>query len=277
MKKIAVCLAVVAAAACAAGPSGPAIRFPYLWPGTPGFGGDIDQFGFKEPSGIVFHPGRDTLFVVDDGGLVGEITKEGKPVFTVKVPGDLEDITVDPSTGLLYIIVEGEDIILEFDPDFRNVTRRFRVNRAFGNNPQFLRKTEDGYDNGIESLAFVPRKLHPEGGTFFLGNQWDPPCVVEVRVPLRSSMALEAEAEIIRVLPVKLDDPAAMYYDAARRRLNVLSDADNILLEVSLEGWVTAQYAFPGNDQEGLARDGEGFLYIAQDCGGIIKVRDLRR
>ncbi len=166
---------------------------------------------------------------------------------------------------------------LEFDPETRKVTRRFPVNRAFGDSPQFLLKTEDGYDNGLESIAFVPNPGHPEGGTFFLGNQWDPPCIVEVRVPIRSSTTLEAEAGILRVLPVKLDDPAAMYYDRFRRRLNVLSDADNILLEIGLDGRVVAQYAFPGNDQEGLARDNDGYLYIAQDCGGIIKVKDLRR
>ena len=277
MKKTAVALAALSLAACAVNAPGGAIRFPYFWPGTPGFGGNIDQHGFKEPSGIVFYPPHGTLFLVDDGGLVAEITKEGRLAFVKEVPGDLEDITCDPSTGRLYIIVEGQDIILEFDPESKEVTRRFPINRAYGRDHHFLRKTEGAYDNGVEALAFVPNALHPEGGTFFLGNQWDPSCIFEVRVPLRSSKAAEAEAKILRVLPVKLDDPAAMYYDPVRRRLNVLSDADNILIEVSLDGWLMAQYAFPGNDQEGLARDDEGYLYIAQDCGGIIKIKDLRR
>jgi len=35
-------------------------------------------------------------------------------------------------------------------------------------------------------------------------------------------------------------------------------------------------FAFLGNDQEGLVRDDEGYLYIAQDSGGIIKIKDLR-
>jgi myo-inositol-hexaphosphate 3-phosphohydrolase len=32
-------------------------------------------------------------------------------------------------------------------------------------------------------------------------------------------------------------------------------------------------WAFPGDNQEGMAVDEEGFLYIAQDSGGIIKTK----
>jgi hypothetical protein len=32
-------------------------------------------------------------------------------------------------------------------------------------------------------------------------------------------------------------------------------------------------WAFPGDNQEGLAMDSEGLVYIAQDTGGILKVR----
>ena len=83
-------------------------------------------------------------------------------------------------------------------------------------------------------------------------------------------------AKITRVLPVDLDDPAAMYYDFNSGLLNIVSDADNILYAVSLNGQVVKQYAFLGDNQEGLTRDSEGFLYIAQDSGGILKVKDLR-
>jgi uncharacterized protein YjiK len=119
---------------------------------------------------------------------------------------------------------------------------------------------------------------HPEGGTFYVGNQWDPPCIMEVFVPLKTSQAKTAEARIMRVLPLKgkIDDPAAMYYDDKTELLNVVSDADNILVEITLEGKLVNEYAFLGNDQEGLTRDDEGYLYIAQDVGGILKVRDDR-
>jgi len=255
----------------------PTIRFPYQWLDVQGFGGDIDKQQLREPSGICYHAERNTLFVVGDEGDVAEIKKDGTPVANYIVKGDLEGITVVPETGLLYIAVEAEDIILEFDPVKGEVRRRFPINRAFNGDPNFLQKRTDRYDNGIESLAFVPDKNHPEGGTFYVGNQWDPPVIMEVLVPLQSSRAAEAEAKIIRVLPFRMDDPAAMYYDPLTRLLNIVSDADNILVEVTLDGRMVKQYAFLGDKQEGICRDDEGYLYIAQDSGGIIKVKDLRR
>jgi uncharacterized protein YjiK len=254
----------------------PSIRFPYRWLDVQGFGGDIDRQHLAEPSGIVYHPQRNTLFAVSDDGIVAEIKKDGSRVATFDVGGDLEGITFVPGTGLLYIAVEAEDVILEFDPDKREVTRRFPINREFRDDRNFLQKQTDRYDNGIESIAFVADEKNPEGGTFYVGNQWDPPMIMEVLVPLRSSQAKEAVARIIRVLPFKMDDPAAMYYNSKTKLLNVVSDADNILVEITLAGKLVHQYAFLGDNQEGLARDDEGYLYIAQDTGGIIKVKDLR-
>jgi uncharacterized protein YjiK len=100
--------------------------------------------------------------------------------------------------------------------------------------------------------------------------------IMEVLVPLKSSLAAEAEARIIQVLPFRMDDPAAMYYDPVTKRLNIVSDADNIFVEITLDGRMVKEYAFLGNDQEGICVDDEGYLYIAEDEGGIIKVKDLR-
>ncbi|NQT79652.1 MAG: SdiA-regulated domain-containing protein [Candidatus Aminicenantes bacterium] len=261
---------------CSPTRTSPTIRFPYEWIGPPGFGGNIDKQNFEEPSGICFHPLRKTLFVVSDEGEIAEIETDGTPVFNLKIPGDLEDVTVHPETGFLYLVREGEDVILEFDPDKKEVTREFPINREYQGNPNFLEKKVDEYDNGVESIAFILAPEHPEGGTFYMGNQWDPSCIMEVLVPLKSSKAKTAEARIIRVLPFKIDDPAAIFYDSKTGLLNVVSDADNILVELTLDGKFIKEYAFPGNDQEGLARDDEGYLYIAQDIGGIIKIKDLR-
>jgi uncharacterized protein YjiK len=204
------------------GENSPTIRFPLDWLGIPGYGINIDQQHFVEPSGICFHPLRKTLFIVSDEGEIAEIKTDGTPVFNLKIPGDLEGITVNPQSGYLYIVKEGDDVILEFDPDKREVRRIFPINREFQGNPNFLQK-QKGYDQGIESIAFVSNKDHPEGGTFYAGNQWDPPCIVEIMVPLRTSQAEKAEAAIIRVLPFKMDDPGGMYYDQKTGNLNVVS------------------------------------------------------
>lgn len=261
---------------CQPAPKSPTIRFPYEWLGKQGLGGNISQYNLIEPSGICFHALRKTLFAVSDEGEILEMNTDGIPVFHLKIPGDLEGITAHPESGFLYIIVEGDDIILEFDPEKKEVMRKFPINREYKNDPNFLQKQKDDYDNGVESIAFVSDKDHPEGGTFYVGNQWDPPVLLEILVPLKTSQNRSAEARILRVLPFKMDDPSAMYYDPKTRLLNVVSDADNILVEITLEGRLVKEYAFLGDSQEGIARDDEGYLYIAQDSGGIIKIKDLR-
>lgn len=279
MRKDLAVLALAAAAAWGASCAprlAPAIPFPYVWPGTPGHSGNIDRIGVVQPSGLVFHPGRRTLFAVGDNGFIAEMKTDGTPVFGMPLEGDLEGITVDPATGLLYVIVEGDDVILEFDPDRRTVLRRFPIDRDFGGDPQFLQKQRERYDDGIEAVAWVPDPGRREGGTFYVGNQWDPPMIFEVEAPIRSRPGESGRARIVRVLPTRVADPSDMYYDAATRRLNVLCDTDNLLLEVTLAGRIVRQYAFPGDMQEGLAADDEGFIYFAQDSGGIIKLRDRR-
>lgn len=276
-KSLLLLLFLVLLVGCSSNRTVPSIRFPYEWPGTPGFGGDIDRQKIPEPSGICFHPSRKTLFVVSDEGWLYEITTDGAPIFNQRIPGDLEAVAINPQTGLVYIVIEGEDIILEYDPDQRQVTRRFPVKREFSGHPNFLQKQVGQYDNGLESLAFVPDESHPEGGTFYAGNQWDPPCILEIEVPLKSGRNREAEASIIRVLPFRIDDPSAMIYDEQTGLLHIVSDADNILVEITLNGKLVKEYAFPGDNQEGLAWDDRGYLYIAQDSGGIIKIKDLRK
>lgn len=262
--------------ACSTDKYAPTIRFPYQWLDEPGYGGNIDQQDLPEPSGICFHPTRKTLFVVSDEGEITEIEKDGTPLFRMKIPGDLEGVTVNPGTGLLYLIKEGEDVILEFDPDKREVLRSFPLNRTYHANPDFIEKREDQFDNGIESIEFVENANHPEGGTFYIGNQWDPPCVMEVLIPIKTSRKKTAEAHILRVLPLDIHDPAALFYDPRTGLLNVVSDADNILVEISMDGKIVREYAFLGDEQEGIARDDGDYLYIAQDKGGILKVKDLR-
>lgn len=269
--------ALAVLAACSRGSFESHLRFPYLWSGTPGFGGNIDKNGFPEPSGIVYHPLRQTLFVVSDEGEVEEIKTDGTRLSHAVIGGDLEDITVHPGTGMLYVVVEGDDVILELDPRSLKVTRRFPVNREFDGDPNFLRKLVDEYDNGLEGLTFVADAAHPEGGTFYAGNQWDPAAVLEIEVPLVTGGAGGAEARILRVVPFEIDDPAALCFDAERRVLCVVSDADNIYVEIKLNGALVAEYAFLGDEQEGIAWDEDGYLYIAQDRGEIIKVKDLRR
>lgn len=250
------------------------IPFPYEWIGN------IDQVNFSEPSGIVFHPGRGTLFIVGDEGDVCEIQTDGTLVKQKRIlDADFEGITCNPLSGLLYIVIEGEEKIIEFDPKSFRVLREFSINRVF----QGAVVLKPG-GHGIEAIAFVPDSNHPEGGTFYITNQCldlsnkeDPSAIFELEVPLRSSSHRGNIAKIVKYLPFKTIDLSALHYDEKSGHLYVMSDVTNTLFEITTEGKILKAYAFPGDNQEGIAVDTKGFLYIAQDSGGIIKIKWNRK
>lgn len=246
------------------------ILFPYEWVGN------IDKVEFNEPSGIVFHPQRETLFVVGDNGDICEIQTDGTLVKQKHIREvDFEGITCDPMTGLLYIAVEGQEKIVEMDPeDFREL-REFAIERTY--QKKTVLKAEG---QGIEAIAFVPDKDHPEGGTFYVCNQVfdlddaeDLSAIFQVEAPLRSGSADNLTAKIIRYFTPGVIDLSGIHYDSVQDRLYVVSDSTNTFFEITRAGEMLNFYAFPGNDQEGIAMDGEDFLYIAQDSGGIFKIR----
>jgi hypothetical protein len=238
--------------------------------------GNIDRTGFKEPSGICYHSSRRTLFVVGDEGDVCEMKTDGTPVKSRHIRhGDFEGITHDPSTGLLYIAVEGEETILEVHPDSLEVLRTFSIPRQFEG--RMLMK-EGG--QGVEGITFVPDPTHPQGGTFQVANQSfrrdladDVSAVIEVELPLRSVGKTTSAARILRCIDPGIVDISGLCYDAATDSTLLISDTTDTLLEYDRSGRILGAWRLPGTDQEGIAADPDGFLYIAQDSGGIVKIR----
>ena len=249
------------------------IALPYNWIGN------ITHKQIAEPSGITYHPVRRSLFLADDSGSVHEVSLEGRLIQSKGLnERDIEGITVDPSTGLLYAAVEDDEVILELDPENLAIQREFRIGRNFkGEN--LLRKG----GMGIEAIAFVPDASHPEGGTFWVGNQSfslkakdEPSVVCEVVVPLRSTTAKQADGAIIGAYKMDFIDISGLAYDAQGDFLVLISDTTNLLVELKREGTVLRQYLLPGDEQEGIVLDGLGYMYVAQENGEIIKLADQR-
>ncbi len=250
--------------------------------------GNIAPIPMRELSGATYHPQRQTVFVVGDEGDIYEIRTDGGLIrkgFLKQT--DIEGITVHPETGLLYAVVEGEEAILEIAPRTLRVTREFRVNRKFEGRELLKRG-----GMGLEAIAFIPNAFHPEGGTFWVGNQSfslkqgkEPSVICEVVVPLVSSkvtlgadktVAKRVEGQISRFFSLSIIDISGLAYDRERQCLLVMSDTTNLLQEVTLDGDVRRQYLIPGQDQEGIVIDKMGFMYIAQENGEIIKLEDHR-
>ncbi len=250
------------------------IALPYHWIGN------ISRARIAEPSGITYHPMRRSLFVADDSGSIYEVNPtDGTLVQSKQVNGrDLEGITVNPATGLLYAAVEDDEAILEIEPGTLTIQREFNIARDF-EGAQLLKKG----GMGIEALVFVPNATHPEGGTFWVGNQsfslkprGEPSVVCEVVVPLRSSQARKAEGTIVRFYRMNFIDISGLAYDARAECLVLISDTTNLLVELKRDGTMLSQYLLPGDEQEGVVLDGLGYLYIAQESGEIIKLADRR-
>jgi hypothetical protein len=243
-------------------------------------GKNIDRVGFKEPSGICFHTLRGTLFIVGDKGDVGEMKTDGTFLKMVRLRhGDLEGITHDPASGLLYVAVEGAEDILELDPNTLAVLRTFSIPRKL--NGRTVLKKGGG---GIEAIAFVPDPAHPEGGTFYVGNQGlEPTCqddisaVFEVEVPLKTGVNAACHARLLRYFDAGIDDISDLHYDPASDRLYLISDKADKLVALSRTGERLQVWDLPGDKQEGITMDSRGNVYIAQDSGGIIKLpwRDI--
>ena len=249
------------------------IPLPYNWIGN------ITKGQIAEPSGITYHPVRRSLFVADDSGSVHEINLHG--VF-IQAKGlnelDIEGITMNPRTGLLYAAVEDDETIIELEPQTLTIQRKFRIIRDF-KGELLLKKG----GMGIEAITFVPNAEHPEGGTFWVGNQSfslkakaEPSVVCEVVAPLRTATAAVSEAAIINAYKMNFIDISGLTYDPQDDVLVLISDTTNLLVEMDREGTILSKYLLPGDDQEGVTLDGLGYMYIAQENGAIIKLGDRR-
>lgn len=249
------------------------IDLPYNWIG------DITKEPIAEPSGITYHPTRKSLFIADDSGIIYEIKPDGTRIQANGVNElDIEGITVDPTTGLLYIAIEDAEAIIEIDPETLTIQREFKIVRDF-KGEQLLKKG----GMGIEAIAFVPDASHPEGGTFWVGNQSfslkekdEPSVVCEVVVPLRSATARKAEGTIINAHKMDFIDISGLVYDTQDDILILISDTTNLFVEMNRQGAILSRYLLPGNEQEGVALDGLGYMYVAQESGEIIKLGDRR-
>ena len=244
------------------------VAFLYEWKGN------IDKLSFREPSGIAWHPVRKTLFVVGDEGDMCEIRPDGRPVKNGRISEgtDFEGVTVVPESGLVYVAVEGDEEIWEVDPQTFLIGRRFSVPREWEGREVF-----PAGGDGIEGMTFIPDDAHPQGGTFLLTNQsfgvdGEPSLIAEVVLPLRDG---GSRGRILRLIVPEAIDLSGLHYEARAGRVYAVSDALNLFLELDRDGTLIRVRSFPGSNQEGIAMAEDGFLYIAQDSGGILRIRPI--
>jgi uncharacterized protein YjiK len=219
---------------------------------------------FPEPSGIVYHPLRRTLFVVGDEGDIGEVDLAGNLLHIRNLGGDLEGVTCNPGDGRLYVVREGDEIIFEVDPQQLTIRRRFTIDRTYDGNANFLERGGDG----VEGVTFVAGE---KGGQFFVVNQYDPPALLELGISSLTDDDGFARAIIVHSATIGSPPLSDVVWDPKNRVFLVVSALWRSAYVVDREGQRKRTVRLPGIMQEGLALLPDGSFVIAQDTGGLVR------
>ena len=115
---------------------------------------DVDV---EEISGICLSADRTTLLAIGDQGVVKQISFDGEVTDVLSYYADMEDVTLDPNTGDMYIASEWDQSVLKLDaPDYQVCTTLFYVQEAI----------DDNYRNsGLEGISYYKDDI------FFVGSQ----------------------------------------------------------------------------------------------------------
>ena len=218
------------------------------------------------------------IVVAGDIGFIASASDN--KIYKTVIPGPEITVSAEPKAMTtdgtkLYVVVEGNDAIFEIDQKTLRIIRKFEINRKF-NGRELLKKK----GHGLEAIVFVPDPSHPEGGTFWVGNQSfdlrpgkEPSVICQINIPILSSRKKKAKGKIIGFFSMDTIDISGLAYDTRRNQLVVINDKPNLLQEVGIDGQVLHQYQLPGKDQEGVALDTMGYIYIAQEDGEIVKFK----
>jgi uncharacterized protein YjiK len=221
----------------------------------------IDDTGVKEPSGIAFHPDLGHMFLVGDDGTLAELDGSGKKLRSMQVEKQLEDVVYHPPSRGLLLISELKGELILFDPVAGRERRRWKLNT-----PALLGTPPTEANQGWEGLGFRPDAGRPGGGIIYIAHQRAPAVVVGVAFDMASSAGtIDASAVVSRWNVTGHDDLTAVAYVAAIDRVVVIADSDDRLLILGPDGTVEDDIPIPGQQQEGVAFDASGAMWIADD------------
>jgi hypothetical protein len=242
---------------CSAHVAAAQLAFPGELPGTSIGAGLPLPF---EASGVVWHPGEQRLYVVDDGGDLSALQASGGFVQTWAIGGDLEALAVAPAVNQrIYIGREHPDAVLEFDPATGTVLRTFDLTPWM----------TGAVNGGLEGLAFVPDPADPEGGLFWAAHQ-DEGRVYRFRLPILTSAVSTAVTFVSSVIPFAgRTDLAALDWSVAEQAVYGVWDSSARISRFTAAGAIAIEWSVPGLETEGIALRGCE-LYVAEDQGAVV-------
>jgi len=232
----------------------------------------VSVSGVVEPSGVTVDPQSGHLFVVGDEGSIAELDADQAVMRSQPMAPDVEDVALHTPTGQLVTVMEDTSELMVLDPETLTEVRRFPLDRA-----ALLDTEPTGEPNeGFEGLAFRADASVPGGGVWYLTHQRLPAMVVELTFdPSAEAHPIGAESVVARWEIPGTDEVNGITYVATLNRLLVVGDRQDTLVVLGLGGQPLAQLDLPGDQQEGVAVDADGTLWIADDEGGsLLAFRD---
>jgi uncharacterized protein YjiK len=224
--------------------------------------------GLRETSGIAWHAALARFFVVGDRGTLAELDAAGRLVKSHDVKGNLEDVAVHGPTGLLVVLSEKKGELVVVDPRSGEQKAVFELDVE-----ALLGRAPVERNQGFEGIAFRQEAGRPGGGTFALVHQRQPARLVTVAFdPAGAPRTLGAGDVVSRHALKPWQDLTAVTWSAALGRLLVIAEKSDRLLVVTPDGMIERDVALPGLQQEGLAFDPEGRLWVADDRQGLLRI-----
>jgi len=224
--------------------------------------------GLREASGIAWHAGRRSFFVVGDRGNLVEIAPTGAVIASQSVEGNLEDVTVHGPSGRLVLLAEKKGELVVWDPAAASETARFALDVA-----GILGRQPADRNEGFEGIVFRAEEGRAGGGVFHVAHQSRPARLVTLAFdPAGPPRTLGAADVLARHAVEPHEDLAAVAWSDTLGRLLVIADKEDRLLVVSPDGTIDADLALPGGQQEGLALDPDGTLWVADERLGLLRL-----
>ncbi|MFL5348991.1 MAG: SdiA-regulated domain-containing protein, partial [Hyalangium sp.] len=204
---------------------------------------------------------------VGDQGDVAELTREGKVLRRANVDGhNFEGVTVGPNGRLFALEEKKTPIIYELDPDSLKVKAEYEVDtklhgeRIIGNE----------HNKSAEGLCYVP-----EQNAFYCVNQ-QPPRLVKLDVPLDKKHGKAKAVDVLELSDVVQHQASDVTYDRASGHFLITESSggkgQGSVYELTRDGQLVSKTSVPGERAEGLALDGFGGAFIADDAGGVLRV-----
>ncbi len=202
-----------------------------------------------ELSGLSFSKNKTAFYTVSDHtSMIYKLSLTGALIGVLDFKGDdLEGITVDPSTGDIYIVEERLRDVVKLNSEGREL-KRYHLN------------IEENDDNsGLEGIAFNPDNNH-----LYILNEKNPGLLVEID----NSGKIVNQTELDFAL-----DYSGIYYERSEKLLWIVSDQSSTVNKCKLDGEKIVSYKIPDKKAEGIIVDNvTKQIYIVLDGADKLQI-----